>query len=168
MTAPPADPPGRAGGHEHPGRAIRRLVTERSIIVCCGAGGVGKTTTAAVLAARAAAEGRRAVVVTIDPAKRLADALGLAGLTNDPSRVEGPWPGELWAVMLDTKGTFDRLVQRYAPDDDAPPTEHAETVALHVSKEGLHHYPAEHEGRDEANGDDQRVVGQIQLPGRRH
>jgi anion-transporting ArsA/GET3 family ATPase len=96
--------------------AISRLVADRTIIVCCGSGGVGKTTTAAVLAAEAAARGRRAVVVTIDPARRLADALGLEGLTNDPSPVEGPWPGELWAVMLDTKGTFDHLVERYAPD----------------------------------------------------
>jgi anion-transporting ArsA/GET3 family ATPase len=95
---------------------MRALVDERTIIVCCGAGGVGKTTAAAVLAAQAAADGRRAVVVTIDPARRLADALGLSGLTNDPSRVDGPWSGELWAVMLDTKGTFDRLVERYAPD----------------------------------------------------
>jgi anion-transporting ArsA/GET3 family ATPase len=96
--------------------AISSLVADRAIIVCCGAGGVGKTTTAAVLAAEAAARGRRAVVVTIDPARRLADALGLEGLTNDPSQVKGRWPGQLWAVMLDTKGTFDHLVERYAPD----------------------------------------------------
>jgi anion-transporting ArsA/GET3 family ATPase len=96
--------------------AFARLVTERAIVVCCGSGGVGKTTTAAAMAAEAANRGRRAVVVTIDPAKRLADALGLEGLTNDPSPVKGPWAGELWAVMLDTKGTFDHLVQHYAPD----------------------------------------------------
>ena len=103
---------------------------QRTIVVCCGAGGVGKTTTAAVLAAEAAARGRRAVVVTIDPARRLADALGLAGLTNDPSLVDwtpGSWgepangqptdgPGQLWAMMLDTKGTFDHLVELYSPD----------------------------------------------------
>ena len=108
-----------------PGQALARLVAERSVIVCCGSGGAGKTTTAAVLAAEAAATGRRAVVVTIDPARRLADALGLAGLTNEPSPVpdvafDGPDPredgGELWAVMLDTKGTFDHLVELYAPD----------------------------------------------------
>jgi anion-transporting ArsA/GET3 family ATPase len=91
------------------------LVDERHLLVCCGSGGVGKTTTAAALAERAAARGRRAVVVTIDPARRLADALGLAGeLTNEAVRIAGPWPGELWAVMLDTKGTFDGLVRRYA------------------------------------------------------
>ena len=78
--------------------------------MCCGSGGVGKTTTAAVLALEAARAGRRAVVVTIDPAKRLADALGLEGLTGTPTQIEGDWPGELWALMLDTKSTFDDLV----------------------------------------------------------
>ncbi|MFP5254732.1 MAG: ArsA family ATPase [Acidimicrobiia bacterium] len=90
--------------------SLRQLVEERRILVCCGSGGVGKTTTAAVLALEAARAGRRAVVVTIDPAKRLADALGLEGLTGTPSRIEGDWPGELWALMLDTKSTFDDLV----------------------------------------------------------
>jgi anion-transporting ArsA/GET3 family ATPase len=60
--------------------------------------------------------GRRAVVVTIDPAKRLADALGLEGLTNQPSKIEGDWPGELWAMMLDTKSTFDDLVATHSTD----------------------------------------------------
>lgn len=90
------------------------LVGESRVIVCSGSGGVGKTTTAAVLAMQAAMDGRRAVVVTIDPARRLADALGLAGLTNEPALVHGDWSGELWAMMLDTKATFDGLVQRYA------------------------------------------------------
>ncbi len=111
-------------GDKAPGQALARLVTERAVIVCCGSGGVGKTTTAAVLAAEAAASGRRAVVVTIDPARRLADALGLAGLTNEPSpvprfragRAKQKDGGELWAVMLDTKSTFDHLVELYAPD----------------------------------------------------
>ena len=96
---------------------ISAVVDERSIAICCGSGGVGKTTTSAVLALEAARRGRRAVVVTIDPARRLADALGLAGgLSNTPRRIEGPWPGELWAVMLDTKSTFDELVMRHATD----------------------------------------------------
>jgi anion-transporting ArsA/GET3 family ATPase len=90
--------------------SLHDLVEQRRILVCCGSGGVGKTTTAAVLAMEAARAGRRAVVVTIDPAKRLADALGLKGLTGTPSRIEGDWPGELWALMLDTKSTFDELV----------------------------------------------------------
>ena len=90
--------------------SLRDLVEQRRILVCCGSGGVGKTTTAAVLALEAARAGRRAVVVTIDPAKRLADALGLEGLTGTPSQIAGDWPGELWALMLDTKSTFDDLV----------------------------------------------------------
>ena len=96
---------------------LAQLVGERSIIICWGSGGVGKTTTAAAIAVEGARQGRRACVVTIDPAKRLADALGLAGgLTNEPRRIAGPWPGELWAVMLDTKTTFDNLVVTYAAD----------------------------------------------------
>jgi anion-transporting ArsA/GET3 family ATPase len=94
--------------------SLRELVQDRRTLVCCGSGGVGKTTTAAALALEAARAGRRAVVVTIDPAKRLADALGLAGLTGTPSQIEGDWPGELWALMLDTKSTFDDLVTKHA------------------------------------------------------
>jgi anion-transporting ArsA/GET3 family ATPase len=94
------------------------LVAERSILVACGTGGVGKTTMAAALAVEGARIGRRACVVTIDPAKRLADALGLESLTNTPRRIDGPWPGELWALMLDTKGTFDDLVHHYATHPD--------------------------------------------------
>jgi anion-transporting ArsA/GET3 family ATPase len=98
-------------------------VTERSVIVTVGSGGVGKTTTAAVLALAAADAGRRACVVTIDPARRLADALGLARIGNEPARIEGPWAGELWAVMLDAKKTFDALV-----DAQAPTPEQAERI----------------------------------------
>jgi anion-transporting ArsA/GET3 family ATPase len=97
---------------------LEDLVGTSSILICAGSGGVGKTTTAAVLAMEGARQGRRAVVVTIDPAKRLADALGLEGLTNAPSEISGPWPGELWAVMLDTKGTFDALVRRNAASEE--------------------------------------------------
>jgi len=93
---------------------VAELVAERTTVICCGSGGVGKTTVAAALAVEAARLGRRACVVTIDPAKRLADALGLAHLTNHPTEVKGEWSGQLWALMLDTKGTFDDLVTRYA------------------------------------------------------
>jgi anion-transporting ArsA/GET3 family ATPase len=93
---------------------LSELARDRRILVCCGSGGVGKTTTAAVLALEAARAGRKAVVVTIDPAKRLADALGLEGLTDRPSKIEGDWSGELWALMLDVKTTFDQLVVKNA------------------------------------------------------
>ena len=92
-------------------RTLEQVVAESAVVICCGSGGVGKTTTAAVVAMRAARAGRRAVVVTIDPARRLADALGLEGLTNTPSRIDGVTStdgrGEMWAMMLDTKATFD-------------------------------------------------------------
>ena len=103
-TAPPLTP------SPPPEDPLGRLLDDHAVVVCTGSGGVGKTTTAAVLAMEAAHRGRRACVVTIDPARRLADAMGLAGLTDVPARVEGPWPGELWATMLDTKSTFDALV----------------------------------------------------------
>jgi anion-transporting ArsA/GET3 family ATPase len=88
------------------------------ICVCAGAGGVGKTSTSAAIALGAAARGRKVAVLTIDPAKRLANALGLEKLGNEPRRVrdiEGP--GELWAMMLDAKRTFDDLVETYASDE---------------------------------------------------
>ena len=99
-------------------RDYRTLITDREVIVCCGTGGVGKTTTAAATAVAAARMGQRAVVVTIDPAKRLADALGIGELGNTPTRIEGPWPGELAALMLDTRATFDEVVRRHAADQD--------------------------------------------------
>ncbi len=98
--------------------SLDTLVSEGRIIICAGSGGVGKTTSAAVLAMEAARRGRRAVVVTIDPAKRLADALGLGDIGNEPKRIDGDWPGELSAVMLDTKGTFDALVETYSDDPE--------------------------------------------------
>ena len=70
---------------------MSEVLDASSVIVCCGSGGVGKTTTAALVAMEAALRGRRSVVVTIDPARRLADSLGLVGLTNDPSPIDGPW-----------------------------------------------------------------------------
>jgi len=97
--------------------SLNELVRDRSIVICCGSGGVGKTTTAAALALQGARAGRRTVVVTIDPARRLADALGAGPIGNEPHLIPGEWPGTLHALMLDTKQTFDDLVSRYATDD---------------------------------------------------
>jgi anion-transporting ArsA/GET3 family ATPase len=98
---------------------LSELMTAADVVVCCGSGGVGKTTTAAALGLQAARNGRRCVVVTIDPAKRLADALGVpGGLTNDPIRLTIDGSGELWALMLDTATTFDGLVTAYAASPD--------------------------------------------------
>ena len=121
-----ADRPAEAEGAAEPGApaaegapasrapTLPELVNERSVVVCCGSGGVGKTTVSATIAVAAARAGRRSCVVTVDPARRLADALGVQSLPNTPVEVAGDWPGRLHALMLDSKGTFDDLVQRYA------------------------------------------------------
>src|SRR5687768_18113005 len=83
------------------------------IVVCCGSGGVGKTTTSAALAIRAAERGRRTVVLTIDPARRLAQALGMEALGNEPGRVAAA-RGEPHAMMLDMRRTFDEMVHAHA------------------------------------------------------
>jgi anion-transporting ArsA/GET3 family ATPase len=95
--------------------------TSNRVVVCCGAGGVGKTTTAAAMALRAAEYGRTVVVLTIDPAKRLAQALGIKDLGNTPQRVALPpeVPGELHAMMLDMRRTFDEMVLQYSAGDRA-------------------------------------------------
>ncbi len=93
---------------------------ETRIVVCCGAGGVGKTTTSAALALAAAEAGRTVVVLTIDPARRLAQSLGLTELDNEPRRVDVPGAeGELHAMMLDMKRTFDDVVAAHSAPDRA-------------------------------------------------
>jgi anion-transporting ArsA/GET3 family ATPase len=95
--------------------------TSNRVVVCCGAGGVGKTTTAAAMALRAAEYGRTVVVLTIDPAKRLAQALGISDLGNSPQRVPlaPEVPGQLFAMMLDMRRTFDEMVIQYSGPDRA-------------------------------------------------
>ncbi len=100
-------------------RAVDDLLATSRLIVTVGTGGVGKTTTAAALAVRAAYAGRRVLVFTVDPARRLADALAVSSLPADPALVslEGA-SGRLWAMMADTSLSWDRLVERCSPDRD--------------------------------------------------
>ena len=97
---------------------IDTLIDDRTnrILICCGSGGVGKTTTAAALALRAAERGRTVCVLTIDPARRLAQSLGLTTLDNTPRRVPGIGAdgGALFAMMLDMKRTFDEIVEQHS------------------------------------------------------
>jgi len=103
--------------------SIDQLLNGKRVCVCAGSGGVGKTTTSAAIALGMASRGAKVAVVTIDPAQRLANALGLEQLNNEPHRVpqgtltgEGmEVTGELWAMMLDPKRTFDDLIERVAP-----------------------------------------------------
>jgi anion-transporting ArsA/GET3 family ATPase len=103
--------------------SVADLLAGKRVCVCGGSGGVGKTTTSAAIALGMAAQGAKVAVVTIDPAKRLANALGLEELENEPRRVEPErlapagleLKGELWAMMLDPKRTFDELIGRLAP-----------------------------------------------------
>jgi anion-transporting ArsA/GET3 family ATPase len=101
---------------------VDRLVDTAAIIVCCGAGGVGKTTTSAALALRAAERGRKVCVLTIDPARRLAQSMGLTELDNTPRPVAGiggDVGGSLDAMMLDMKRTFDEIVIAHADEQRA-------------------------------------------------
>jgi anion-transporting ArsA/GET3 family ATPase len=108
---------------------VDRLIDDRRtrIIVCCGSGGVGKTTTAAAIGLRAAERGRHVVVLTVDPARRLAQSMGLTSLDNTPRLVDGignghadeESRGSLHAMMLDMKRTFDEIVEAHADPDRA-------------------------------------------------
>jgi anion-transporting ArsA/GET3 family ATPase len=101
--------------------SLATLLEQQTVIVCVGAGGVGKTTTAAALALEAAQRGRRVCVVTIDPARRLSDAMGFdpdRAIGNEPQQIDVAAKGELWAVMLDTSTTFDGLIRTYAPSEE--------------------------------------------------
>lgn len=110
-------------GTRRPPVSLEEALSRRRVVVCVGSGGVGKTTLAASLALKAAVDGRRTIVLTIDPARRLANALGLEELGNVKTRVEDAWirragiepKGELWAMMLDLKRSWDDFVERTVP-----------------------------------------------------
>lgn len=109
--------------------SVETVIEDHDIVICAGSGGVGKTTTSAAIALGMAARGKRVCVLTIDPAKRLADSLGLEELGNEATQVDPKLlkeqgvatenGGELWAMMLDAKETFDALVARHAEDAEA-------------------------------------------------
>ncbi len=115
------------------------------IIVCCGSGGVGKTTTSAALALRAAERGRKVVVLTIDPARRLAQSMGIESLDNTPRPVRdiADSPGSLDAMMLDMKRTFDEVVENQAtPEKARQILENPFYIALSSSFAGTQEYMA--------------------------
>src|SRR5690348_11836704 len=107
--------------------SVGEVLEGKAICICAGSGGVGKTTTSAAIATGMAMRGLKVCVLTIDPAKRLADSLGLEELGNEARRVDPElfaaqgieMEGELWAMMLDAKATFDELVARQAPDEES-------------------------------------------------
>jgi anion-transporting ArsA/GET3 family ATPase len=107
--------------------SLRPLIDSRRVILCVGSGGVGKTTTSAALGLAAAASGKRALCLTIDPARRLAESLGLSEMTTEEQRIDPARlaeagvsvSGSLTVMMLDTKSTFDDLVARQAPSPEA-------------------------------------------------
>jgi anion-transporting ArsA/GET3 family ATPase len=116
-----------AAGRTSRSRTLLARLAGKRVLICVGSGGVGKTTTSAALALGLAMEGHRVAVVTIDPARRLASALGLGTLSSEPHQIDpGPLAaagidvsGELWALMLDAKRTFDDIIVRLAPDENA-------------------------------------------------
>src|SRR3712207_604119 len=107
--------------------SLEPLLEGKRMVICAGSGGVGKTTTAAALAMGLAADGLKVAVVTIDPARRLANSLGLDELGNEPRMIEASifaehgveMNGERWAMMLDARHTFDELIERLAPSPAA-------------------------------------------------
>jgi anion-transporting ArsA/GET3 family ATPase len=120
-------------------RGLRSRLRGKRVVICVGAGGVGKTTTSAAVALGLAARGQKVAVVTIDPARRLASALGLGELSSEPHRIPAQelarqgvaLEGELWAMVLDAKRTFDEIVTRLAPDEPS----RAEILANPVYRE---------------------------------
>ena len=145
----PARPPARAPASASPARSgeassasdaadLASLIADAPLVVCVGPGGVGKTTLSALLALRQAAAGQRALVLTIDPARRLADALGLQELTNDPMELSAfrkmhP-AGTLSALMLDPTATFDHMIALLVPDPARREDLLSNRVYQHISR----------------------------------
>ncbi len=111
------------------------LIESNRLIICVGSGGVGKTTTAAAIGLHAAKQGSRVLVLTIDPARRLANSLGLNQFGNEETQIEldASIRGELWAMMLDTRSTFDALIKRVSPDQETQERILNNRVYRHVS-----------------------------------
>lgn len=130
----------------HAGTTLAQELHTRRIAICLGPGGVGKTTTAAALGLSLAAQGRDVCVVTFDPARRLASALGLTDLPNDPVRiaVDETGSGAVYACMLDARATFDAMVTRYATDEDQVARIFANPVYRNLTENlsGTHEYMA--------------------------
>ena len=120
---------------------LAQALSDRRVVICAGAGGVGKTTVSAAVALGMAVQGHRVALVTIDPARRLAEALGLDALDNRPqpvdlARLEGSGMqarGELFAMMLDSKRTFDELIELLAPDPRTKEQILANPIYGHIS-----------------------------------
>jgi len=159
---------------DRPSAELRAALESRNVLIVCGSGGVGKTTTAAALALRAALDGRRVLVCTIDPSRRLATSLGLEHLPDKPrllnlASLSPSTAGSLWAMTLDTKRTFDRLVERYAGSEDARDRILQNRFYKHVSAAlaGSHEYMAV-EKLLELTGDDRFDLVVLDTPPTRH
>jgi anion-transporting ArsA/GET3 family ATPase len=159
-----------------PAGTLEKALAERRILVACGSGGVGKTTTAAALAVRAARAGRRVLVCTIDPSRRLATSLGLNQLSGRPRPIDfarfSPPPargGALWAMVLDVKSTFDALVARYTPDAAARERILGNRFYRHISAAlaGSHEYMAMEKVLD-LRADDRWDLVVLDTPPTRH